>query len=289
MTRGTSLRFVWIGALALLGASIAAAPARAQRVVTVYVGQVEFMGTYSCPEGWLPADGRTLPINGSDAQFRVIGTTYGGDGRTNFALPKVAMPTENGAMLKMCVAVAGSYPPPPGGIPSVFPYLGQVEFTAASFCPGGWLPADGRKLPISQNDNLFRLIGTTYGGDGKTDFALPKVAMPTANGATLTACVPVIGNAPAPPPAKADASIFLYLGQVEFLATNFCPEGWLPADGRPLQIVQYQTLFSAMGTTYGGNGTTNFALPKVTMRTASGGAMLTACVVTVGKFQYQPR
>ena len=55
------------------------------------------------------------------------------------------------------------------------PYIGSVCFTAASYCPEGYLPADGRLLNISQYQALFALLGTTYGGDGKTTFALPDL------------------------------------------------------------------------------------------------------------------
>jgi microcystin-dependent protein len=290
MLRGTILRFVSIAALALLGVGATAAPAKAQRPVDLYIGQVEFLAADFCPDGWPPGDGRLLPISDTPAQFRVIGTTYGGDGVTNFALPKVAMATEGGgAMLKACVTMRGAYPPPPGNPPSAFLYLGQVEFLAENFCPAGWLPADGRLLQKDQYDNLFSMLGTTYGGDGKTNFALPKVAaMRTASGAMLTPCIEAAGAPPPRPPAKADAYVFLYLSQVEFLATNFCPEDWLPADGRLLPIVQYRNLFSVMGTRYGGDGITTLALPKVAMRTESG-AMLTACVVVAGQYPQRPR
>jgi microcystin-dependent protein len=290
MRRGTILRFVWIAALALLSLGAAAVPAEAQRSVDLYIGQVEFLAADFCPGGWPPGDGRLLPISDNPAQFRVIGTTYGGDGVTNFALPKVAMATEGGgAVLKACVTIRGAYPPPPGNPPSVFLYLGQVEFLAENFCPAGWLPADGRLLQKNQYDTLFSVLGTTYGGDGKTNFALPKVAaMRTASGAMLTPCIEAAASPPPRPPAKADAYVFLYLGQVEFLATNFCPEGWLPADGRLLPIVQYRSLFSIMDVIYGGDGITTLALPKVAMRTENG-ATLTACVVVAGQVPQRPR
>jgi len=61
-----------------------------------------------------------------------------------------------------------------------------------------------------------------------------------------------------------------YMGQVETFAFNFCPSGWLPADGRLVALNQYQALYSLLGTTYGGNGTTSFALPDLRGRVAIG-------------------
>jgi microcystin-dependent protein len=55
------------------------------------------------------------------------------------------------------------------------PFLGEIETFAFNFCPAGWAPLDGAVLSISQNTALFALLGTTYGGDGKTTFALPRV------------------------------------------------------------------------------------------------------------------
>ncbi|MBX2928522.1 MAG: phage tail protein [Saprospiraceae bacterium] len=52
-----------------------------------------------------------------------------------------------------------------------------------------------------------------------------------------------------------------FIGQIQAFGFNFAPRGWATCDGQLLSIAQYQALFSLLGTTYGGNGTTNFALP----------------------------
>lgn len=56
------------------------------------------------------------------------------------------------------------------------PYIGEVRIFAGNFAPVGWLLCQGQLLPISQYEVLFNLIGTTYGGDGETTFALPNLA-----------------------------------------------------------------------------------------------------------------
>ena len=53
--------------------------------------------------------------------------------------------------------------------------MSQVEWIAANFCPRGWLPADGRLVDIARNSALFSLLGTNYGGNGRTTFALPDL------------------------------------------------------------------------------------------------------------------
>lgn len=55
------------------------------------------------------------------------------------------------------------------------PYVGELMWTGATFCPRGWAEASGQLLAISSNTALFSLYGTTYGGDGRTTFALPDL------------------------------------------------------------------------------------------------------------------
>lgn len=55
------------------------------------------------------------------------------------------------------------------------PYVGEIRMFAGNFAPAGWLFCDGTLLPISENETLFQLIGTTYGGDGQETFALPNM------------------------------------------------------------------------------------------------------------------
>jgi microcystin-dependent protein len=53
------------------------------------------------------------------------------------------------------------------------PYVGEIRMFAGNFAPSGWAFCNGQLLAISENPTLFDLIGTTYGGDGQTTFALP--------------------------------------------------------------------------------------------------------------------
>jgi microcystin-dependent protein len=55
------------------------------------------------------------------------------------------------------------------------PYIGEIRLFAGNFAPAGWAFCAGQLLPISENDALFNLIGTTYGGDGQSTFALPDL------------------------------------------------------------------------------------------------------------------
>jgi microcystin-dependent protein len=56
------------------------------------------------------------------------------------------------------------------------PFLAEIRIFPFNFAPKGWAFCDGQILPLSQNTALFSLLGTTYGGDGKSNFALPNMA-----------------------------------------------------------------------------------------------------------------
>src|SRR5215217_9390867 len=55
------------------------------------------------------------------------------------------------------------------------PYVGEIRMFAGNFAPAGWMFCEGQLLPISENETLFQLLGTTFGGDGESTFALPDL------------------------------------------------------------------------------------------------------------------
>ena len=69
------------------------------------------------------------------------------------------------------------------------PYVGEIRMFAGNFAPAGWMFCEGQLLPISENETLFQLIGTTYGGDGQSTFAMPdmrgRLPIHQGNGFTL--------------------------------------------------------------------------------------------------------
>ncbi|HXL99148.1 MAG TPA: tail fiber protein [Rhizomicrobium sp.] len=79
------------------------------------------------------------------------------------------------------------------------PYVGEIRMFGGNFNPSGWNFCDGSLLPIAEYDTLFNLIGTTYGGDGETTFALPdlrgRVPMHMGTGAGTTVTLAQTGGA----------------------------------------------------------------------------------------------
>lgn len=73
------------------------------------------------------------------------------------------------AALLACVAL------PTTSHAGIDPFIGEIMLFAGNYCPQGYLPAQGQILSIAQNTALFSILGTTYGGDGRTNFALPNL------------------------------------------------------------------------------------------------------------------
>jgi microcystin-dependent protein len=165
-------------------------------------GAIGLFAAVNPPAGWLVADGSLVPLRDNVALFETIGTTFGGDGISVFALPdlrgRAALGTGQGPVaqvrlgqvveagpdtpvaglgLNYLVNVSGSVPPSQGngGFPDSASVLGEVVAFAGPSIPPGWLPADGREMTIADNQLLFDLIGTSFGGDGKISFALPDL------------------------------------------------------------------------------------------------------------------
>jgi microcystin-dependent protein len=67
-------------------------------------------------------------------------------------------------------------------------YIGEIRMFGGNFAPAGWALCQGQLIPISENDALFNLIGTTYGGDGQSTFALPNLSsrVPVHQGPSFT-------------------------------------------------------------------------------------------------------
>jgi VCBS repeat-containing protein len=182
--------------------------------------------------------------------------------------------------------------------------LGSIVPFAGNFAPDGYHIADGSLLPIAGHTALFSLLGTLYGGDGTTDFALPDLRGRDIVGASGTAPVGsqvgqenttvTAANLPASAGGSGQAidnqapglamnyiistsGIFpsngggspsfntQYVGEVIAFASVAAaiPNGWALCDGSLLSVASNPVLFDVLGTTYGGDGVNNFALPDL--------------------------
>lgn len=235
-------------------------------------------------------------------------------------LPPVPQPFNNvqpSLPLTTLIATGGYYPSQGGGS-GTSSFIGQIANFAGSFAPNGWAVANGQLLSIEQNVVLFSIIGTAYGGDGVNTFALPNLVNTTAIGASPSMSVgttigqasttltqaQVNGTSPVSNYQPSLAVNYLIatngifpsqgvgtgfdqstptLGEITAFAGAFAPSGWMFANGQLLSIAQNQALFSLLGTAYGGDGRTTFALPDLRGRTLLGsGIAVDGQLYTVG-------
>lgn len=355
-----------------------------------YLGMIHtFAGSFS-PFGMPTAHGQSLSTVANAALFSQIGTSYGGDGVTAFALPNlvgktvigsgpgVAIGQQSGSAtvtltqanlpahdhnyaqgvtsitgggqpfdnrqpslaMSYRIAVDGIFPSRNIGTMNIaaadsnvaaqYALVGQIGLFSNEYQgQGTWLPADGRLLSIADYTALYSLVGTTYGGDGQTTFALPNLVgrtivgagqgpagidiqlgevfgkdfvaltksqmpahdhtLPTGGSTDITG-----GNQPFDNQQKSLAlnyviqiegplpsvdgdggipgSIFQTpsLGEITAFAGNFAPRGTVFANGQLLSIAQNEALFFLLGTTFGGDGITTFALPDLRGRSIIG-------------------
>ena len=207
--------FVLSGAGAVLAGC--AAPAMSPKLLTTSGAQRRTMGPDDNVEGKLlgslllsPYDfvpqhfeacqGQLIPIGSNPALFSLLGQRFGGDPRRDFALPDLRGKAPHKG-LSYLIATRGIYPTRKQGMkPNFFghPLLGQLSIVAYQpqyVPPNGWAACDGQIMKIRDSVALYSLIGTKFGGDGVTTFALPDLRKhELGNG--LTYVIALTGNFP---------------------------------------------------------------------------------------------
>jgi len=118
----------------------------------------------------------------------VKGTSFQGNGNTlTFGNNSNMQPSLG---VNYIIATTGYYPPYPKGTKGIDPYIGEIIMFAGNYAPQGYAFCNGQILSIASNQALFSILGTTYGGNGVTTFALPdlrgRVPMGPGTGPGLT-------------------------------------------------------------------------------------------------------
>lgn len=260
-------------------------------------------------------DGAAVPAD------QLVGPAGGSQAHDNLQ-PSIA--------LNCIIAVQGFYPPltsslrhglsssgSSSGSPAVRsvldPMLGEIAWTAHDFVPINWARCDGQLMAIAQHEALFSLLGTTYGGNGTSTFALPDARGRTivhegqgtglterALGSSLGHATQVAGSAnhthtvdSTDQPVMSlfsetghdnmQPSLVLnciiavtgdfpvrslrrqgespWLGEMKWIAHPHPPWGWEFCDGQIKDVATNDSLFSLLGSRFGGDGTATFALP----------------------------
>jgi microcystin-dependent protein len=201
------------------------------------VGQVLTYAGPTIPNGQIAANGQQLLVAQNSALFSVLGNTYGGNYPTTFVAPNLSgrAATEAGAG--------------PGLTPQA---LGQTEGAQSTVLTLANLPPQPLTLPN----------GTTSVLGGDQPFGVQDPAL------GLHYIIDEQGVLPSQSGVVPDGEPFL--GEISLFAGTTAPAGWAFADGQLLSIAQNEALFSVIGSTYGGNGVFDFALPDLMDRVAVG-------------------
>lgn len=294
-----------------------------------------FAFNYAPASDTLKSQGQVLSISSNQSLFALLAARYGGDGYENFALPDLAGNIEVGSESisnpgqmsgeTQATLTQDQLPPLLGGAgqsvdneqpsigvnylirvtndPSSGGFAGEVDAFAGAVSSSGvgqFLVAAGQDLLIADYRQLFAVIGTTYGGNGQTTFALPDLRGRSIIGTSSTLSLGAVvgqkavslGDANAPvsdggqglsfdnraPGLALNYIICLQgvfpsggtdgeaaVGEIRAYAGSLSsiPQGWALANGALLSISGHITLFVLLGTTYGGDGTSTFALPDL--------------------------
>ncbi|MEK7951807.1 phage tail protein [Luteolibacter soli] len=215
-----------------------------------------------------------------------------------------------GLVVRSQFVMTGVYPTPGDGLPGLPPndgYLGEIHFSAGDIAIGD-PEADGRLIPVTGNTAVYSILFTRYGGNGVQNFALPdlrgtvpvqpgqgsgltavtlagksgseKVALVAENlprhGHTLhTLQLNFTGEVATSPFENRQSSLGLNFlingaGELRLFAGDFAPSGWALAQGQLLSIDEYPDLYAALGTAWGGDGVSTFALPDLRGRVPVG-------------------
>lgn len=208
--------------------------------VTVQVGTLRAFAGDQIPQGWRPADGSLVSTTDAPFLAGIIGTTFGGDGVTTVGLPDlrgrtiVGVGTGNGLTPVTLGATFGSDAP--------------TILTLAN------LPAHDHSLPMGTT-------GSVGGSDVPIDMRQPSLG--------LNYIIDVSDGAFPSRDVGLNPEIN-YLGEVVAYAGTVAPTGWAFADGSLVNLNQHTALFSLLGTYYGGDGRTTFALPDLRGRAIIG-------------------
>lgn len=221
-----------------------------------YLAEIRLFPYQFVPEGWLACDGQLLAISQHEALHQVIGSTYGGDGVTTFALPDLrgrsavhpgaGIPQASSGGSATHTLTTAELPAHTHEIRASSAAADDAEPGGASFAATD-RPHYG---PANQVVLAEGVLAPSSGGGQPHDNMPPHLV--------LVHAISVDGMLP-----SGTREHLPFVGEVRMFAGGFAPEGWAVCDGQTLPIMQNQALFSLLGNTYGGDGTSVFALPDL--------------------------
>jgi microcystin-dependent protein len=224
-----------------------------------FLGEIRIFAGNFVPKGWAQCDGQLLGISEHEALFGVLGATYGGDGQTTFALPDLRgrVPIHRGEGL------------PPGsrrGVESVSLTPDQIPSHTHDLVAGAQAGSTGQP----QGKVLAGSRFSSYASPNAT-IAMSSESIASSGGGLPhsnlqpSACLNYIIALKGIVPSEAEATHTLepILGEVRAFAGGDTSHQWALCNAQELLISEYRTLFSILGTVYGGDGQARFAVPNL--------------------------
>ncbi|WP_426252360.1 InlB B-repeat-containing protein [Paenibacillus pabuli] len=132
------------------------------------LGEVRLFPYFFSPTGWLSADGRSVNTSVYSALYEMIGTTYGSDKPDEFKLPN--LPEINGVHYAIFTDPTNQAEKGTGN-----EFIGEIIPMLINLSTNNWILAEGTTLPTKDNQPLFSLLGTKFGGNGSTEFKVPNL------------------------------------------------------------------------------------------------------------------
>jgi microcystin-dependent protein len=232
-------------------------------MATPFIGEIRIMAFDYAPLGWAQCSGQILSIAQNNALFSLLGTTYGGNGINTFALPDLRSraPLHFGQGVGLSSRTLGQQ----SGTESVSLTTQQI--------PPHTHAVNVSNAPGTQTAPAGGYFAAHRGGYGESGspmsggvLASSGSSVPHPNLApylVVNFCIALQGIYPS---ATGTPQSSPFLAEARLFAFDFAPSGWAACSGQIISIQQNTALFSLLGTTFGGNGTTNFGLPDFKSR-----------------------
>ncbi len=210
-------------------------------------GQISFFPYTFAPAGWMFCDGQLLSISENETLFFLMGTRFGGDGESTFALPDLR--TAAPAHTHYCISLFGTFRQPY--------YDGIVGETFLSFDPPGaenLLECTGQSIAKNKYALLETYMGARFGGDGG-QYNLPDLRSKAPKGFRYV--MTVNGEEPQWPRARTP-----FVGELLLLPYEVNSDAWLLCNGSRVKLEQHRALYSLLGNNFGGDEK-SFGLPDL--------------------------
>jgi microcystin-dependent protein len=235
-----------------------------------FLGEIKIFAFNFAPKGWAQCNGQILPINLNQALFSLLGTQFGGDGRTNFALPDLRGRTPVG--YGQTSGATWNMGHKPGvsthtlDLSEIPPHSHALRYSKE---PGNASQSAGNRL--SGNSTGIPSWSPEISGNITRDISMTGGSQPHNNMQpylTLNFAIAMQGIFPSRNKDVPEKGSEPFVGEVAIMAFNFAPTGYALCQGQTVLISQNTALFALLGTNYGGDGKTNFLLPDLMGRVA---------------------